>query len=192
MATGIVCRGYTGTVRMSEFLQQVAIGDDYLQLSLWQRTDAEALYQLIRDNRAHLRPWLGWIGELSDPAACEEYIRQLQQAFIARRSFPCAVTYGGELMGFCGLDRINRFQNKGRIGYWLTHSHQGKGLMMAACRMLLTHSFEVLELDLVECLVAEDNQRSRALCERLGLLLQAERLEENLRCYYMKREDYRD
>ena len=175
---------------MSEPLRQIAVGDDYLQLFLWHRSYAEPLYQLIRDNRAHLRPWLGWISELSDPAACEEYIRQLQQAFIARRSFACAVIYGGELIGFCGLDRINRFQNKGRIGYWLSHSHQGRGLMMAACRLLLTHSFEVLGLDLVECLVAEDNQRSRALCERLGLLLHAERVEEDLCCYYMKREDY--
>ena len=173
-------------------LRSLYLGEKPLQLSHWRIAYADELYQLIEKNRDALKPWLGWVSELSDPFASECYIRQLQHAFIAHRAFPCALHYGGELAGFCGLDRINRFLCRGRMGYWLGQDFQGKGLMTAAGGMLLSLAFGELGLAEVECLVDESNLRSRAVCQRLGLALQAHKVDDELLCYRITKDEYVD
>jgi Acetyltransferases, including N-acetylases of ribosomal proteins len=174
----------------SSCLHSLSLGEKELRLSHWRLAYADELYQLISKDREYLRPWLGWISEIADPFESECYIRQLQHAFIEHRAFPCALHYGGQLAGFCGLDRINRFQRRGRMGYWLGHEHQGKGLMTAAGLMLLELGFGELALAEIECLVDESNLRSRAVCERLGLVLQESRVDDELLCYRITKDNY--
>ena len=173
-------------------LRSLYLDEKQLLLSHWRIAYADELYQLICRNREYLKPWLGWISEIANPFDSECYIRQLQHAFIEHRAFPCALHYGEQLVGFCGLDRINRFLGRGRMGYWLGENFQGNGLMTAAGGMLLSLAFDELGLAEVECLVDESNLRSRAVCQRLGLALQAHKVDDELLCYRITKDEYVD
>jgi ribosomal-protein-serine acetyltransferase len=58
------------------------------------------------------------------------------------------------------------------MGYWLDAAHQGKGIMTAACREMIKHAFQELDLHRVVIACATENLRSRAIPERLGFKLE--------------------
>ena len=58
------------------------------------------------------------------------------------------------------------------IGCWLEPAAEGRGLITAACRMLLTYAFEERHLHRAEWRCRADNARSSAVAERLGMTLE--------------------
>ena len=58
------------------------------------------------------------------------------------------------------------------IGCWLEPAAEGRGLITAACRMLLTYAFTERGLHRAEWRCRADNVRSSAVAERLGMTLE--------------------
>jgi len=58
------------------------------------------------------------------------------------------------------------------IGCWLEPAAEGRGLITAACRMLLSYAFEERGLHRAEWRCRADNARSSAVAERLGMTLE--------------------
>ena len=58
------------------------------------------------------------------------------------------------------------------IGCWLEPAAEGRGLITAACRMLLTYAFDERQLHRAEWRCRADNVRSSAVAERLGMTLE--------------------
>ena len=58
------------------------------------------------------------------------------------------------------------------IGCWLEPAAEGRGLITAACRMLLTYAFEERNLHRAEWRCRADNARSSAVAARLGMTLE--------------------
>lgn len=78
-----------------------------------------------------------------------------------------AILSHGVLTGVIGSHR-RRPTSTVEIGYWLGDGFQGRGVMTAACRALVTHLFAVVGVHRVEIRAAVGNVRSRAVAERLG------------------------
>ncbi|HXF73329.1 MAG TPA: GNAT family protein [Actinomycetota bacterium] len=124
--------------------------------------DAEALYRVVDAERARLGEWLAWV-ELIRSAADE-------RAWIARTEDPLerlGIFVGGRPVGGIGLHR-DPFGVWGEIGYWIASTHEGRGLVTAACRRLIDHGFRELGLHRIEIQAASGNERSRRVAERLG------------------------
>ena len=58
------------------------------------------------------------------------------------------------------------------IGCWLEPAAEGRGLITAACRMLLAYAFDERHLHRAEWRCRADNVRSSAVAERLGMTLE--------------------
>jgi ribosomal-protein-serine acetyltransferase len=69
------------------------------------------------------------------------------------------------VIGTHKLDLLNR---SGEVGYWLGKSFQGKGIMTAACRAVVTHLLNNLDLNRVTIHCAKANDKSSAIPRRLG------------------------
>ena len=54
------------------------------------------------------------------------------------------------------------------LGYWIGEAYQGRGLVTASCRALITHAFDEARLNRVEIRCAVENRKSRAIPARLG------------------------
>jgi ribosomal-protein-serine acetyltransferase len=69
------------------------------------------------------------------------------------------------VVGHYGIDWQNRSIT---LAYWLREEDQGKGFTTAACRVLVDHVFVELGLNWVGIACVVENERSRAVPERLG------------------------
>jgi len=54
------------------------------------------------------------------------------------------------------------------MGYWISSSHQGKGIVSNSCDRLIEYAFTDLGLKRVVMNIVEDNIRSRRVAERIG------------------------
>jgi ribosomal-protein-serine acetyltransferase len=151
-------------------------------LRLLDESDADELYRLIDENRAHLAPWLPWASGHTREAT-REFIRLTRRQAAANDGFQAALVCEGEIVGVAGFLSVNWPHGSTTIGYWLSERHQGRGLMTGAVRALVEHAFGEWDLHRVEIRAATENVRSRRIPERLGfreegVLREAERIGE--------------
>lgn len=130
--------------------------------------DAQPLFELIDQNRAHLRQWLPWLDTTRTVEDELAFIYNMYLQFQERKGFTCAIWYKGRPAGTIGCHSIDWQERKVEIGYLLGAQFQGKGLMTKVCRQMVTHAFEQMQLNRVEIRCAVENTRSRAIPLRLG------------------------
>lgn len=79
-----------------------------------------------------------------------------------------AITYkdSDDLIGTICLWNFSKEQSKGEVGYELSPIFQGKGIMQEALRAVLEFGFEDLNLQNIEGIVNEKNEKSIQLLEK--------------------------
>lgn len=131
--------------------------------------DAEVFLPIFLRNYERLSRWFRWepgIRGLGDVrAGFAEWIEE--GASIGGKSFVLEV--GGEAAGLLFYSDWSRRDNQIEMGYWLDGGYEGRGLATRACRALLRHAFEKLDMNRVDITAGVENTRSRALAERLGM-----------------------
>lgn len=157
--------------------------DETISLELLESRYTEELFQLTDENRDFLGRWLPWVDAVHEPDDTAKFINESQQQWKDNLGFQAAILFEGRLAGVIGHHNIDWTNQKTSLGYWLGKSYQGQGIITKCCRSIVTHAFEELNLHRVEIHCAADNDRSRAVPERLGFreeatLRQAARLNE--------------
>ncbi len=87
-----------------------------------------------------------------------------------RVSLGMTIRHKGLLCGAIGLHRIDRIHHNTSLGYWIDEAHEGKGIVTAACRAILTEGFSTFGLHRIEIRCATWNHRSSAVPRRLGFI----------------------
>ncbi len=145
--------------------------DDDVFLRLHQERNADELYRLVDENRAHLRPWFAWVDATTSVANTREFVRETLIKLAQGKMYGFEILYEGALVGAIDV----RVENPAtaEIGYWLAEKAQGGGIVSRAVRVLMRFSFADLGVDVVVIRCAKDNVRSLAIPERLGFTLTA-------------------
>ena len=136
------------------------------ELRMLEPRNADELFALIDANRARLRQWLPWVDNTRKVEDSRLFIMQGLERFEQNGCLDAGIWYKSRLAGVIGL--MVHSDGKSDIGYWLGEEFEGKGLVTIACRALLRHVFEDLELNRVEIKVATGNTRSHSIPRRLG------------------------
>lgn len=135
--------------------------------------DAAALTALVQSNRDFLAPW--------EPDRGEDYFTQAEQlrlieaalaAHAAGTTHPRVVLdEGGAVVGRINLNNIVRgpFQSAS-VGYWLSQSVRGRGLMARAVEEIVQIAFTELGLHRLEAGTIPENLRSQAVLQRAGFV----------------------
>jgi ribosomal-protein-serine acetyltransferase len=142
--------------------------DDHAELRLLEERHAAELCAMTRQNWDYFREWMPNFADDYTLAESTDFIRQCLERFIASREIPAGIWDAGALVGVIALRSIDLANRNASIGYYLSASHQGRGLVTRACRILLDYAFGELQLNRVDILCAPGNKRSRAIPERLG------------------------
>jgi ribosomal-protein-serine acetyltransferase len=147
--------------------------DRQIELRVLQMRDAEFLFELIDENRDHLKEWLPWVYGSQSVEDTEEFIRRSLTRFSKNSSFVSGIWYDRELVGCIDLHEIDWFNRETSIGYWISATAQGQGIMTRSCQGLVDYAFGNLKLDRLEIHAAVTNHKSRAIPERLGFRREA-------------------
>lgn len=74
-----------------------------------------------------------------------------------------------QLIGWCGLDHLDRTRSNPVLFYLLKADYWGKGLATEAARAVLGYGFGELDLDRIDGAAALENIASKRVMEKIGM-----------------------
>jgi ribosomal-protein-serine acetyltransferase len=144
--------------------------DNEIEIELLQQQHKEELFDLIDDNREHLRKWLLWVDKRKSVQDFEPIIPIWITNYANNNGFDAGIRYNGTLVGMIGLHFIDWKNKTTSIGYFISEKAQGKGIVTRSVGALVNYLFEEMDLNRIEVEVAVNNRKSIAIPERLGFI----------------------
>lgn len=149
--------------------------------------DAAALFHTIEANRAHLRRWLTWVDSTRQEAHSLSFILNARQQQQEQRSLALGIFRQGQLIGGIGMQDWDHSLRKASIGFWLSKTAEGQGIIQQCAPVFIRFLFENLDLNKVEIHYLPGNSRSAKAALQLGF-----RTEGLLRDSFLMHGSYHD
>lgn len=132
--------------------------------------DAKSLLAAVSASRAELVYWLPWCKPDYALTDAEAWIAFASEACATGREFPLGVfdAASGQVIGGTGVNRIDRTERTGNIGYWVSTPWCGRGVARCAAREAAALGFGELRLSRLEILTLTHNIASQRVAESLG------------------------
>jgi ribosomal-protein-serine acetyltransferase len=145
---------------------------DGAELRILQARHAEEFLAFVAANRAYLGEYLGWALDMQTVEDARDFIQRGLTRF-AEDGLPwVGIWQDGEMVGGLLFFPLSRQIRATEIGYWLGEQATGRGFMTRAARVMLGFAFDELGVNRVALQAEVGNQRSRAVAERLGFILE--------------------
>ncbi len=135
--------------------------------------DAVELFALVDCNRQHLRQWLAFLDATTSVERILPFLHDCENGRKNGTSCRFALIVDGAIGGAIGLEDISIQNRRAKIGYWLSKTLEGQGIVTDAVCAILKFGFEDRGLNLIEIRAASGNAKSRAIAERVGMRLDA-------------------
>ena len=132
--------------------------------------DVGDIFAEVERSREHLRDWMWWVDETTDPGDILEFVERSLKQDSDGDGCQRTIRFEGRLVGMIGLVNVVQRSRKSEIGYWIGRSFQGRGIVTRSVRALTTHLFSEMGMHRIEIQAGEKNLRSCAVAERLGFV----------------------
>jgi len=157
------------TLAIDRMLDGVELVTARLRLRQWHDADLEPWLALNRDPEV-----MTYFPALLDRDHARAIMTKIQSSIDDHGYglWAVEVVGGARFIGFCGIRDIPfgaAFTPAVEIGWRLARDHWGKGYATEAARASLAYGFDTLGLPEIVAMVVPANQRSIAVCERLGM-----------------------
>jgi ribosomal-protein-serine acetyltransferase len=131
--------------------------------------DVDDLFAAGRESIGDVYPWLPWCHPDYALEEARAFVERQVAAFAQGEEYQFAI-FGpsGRYAGGCGLNHLDLGQRRANLGYWVRSSEMGKGVAVAAVRLLAAWAFENTSLERLEIVAAVDNTRSQRVAEKAG------------------------
>lgn len=153
--------------------------NEHIKLELTAAHQCTALFRAIDKNRTHLSHFLSWVDLMQTETDSAAYLSLCENLQKEGKEISFMIFYQNHLVGRIGIHYINQQNKQGAIGYWLTEDAQGKGIIINACKTVISYGFNELGLNRIELKAATGNLKSQSVAQKLnfkkeGILRQAE------------------
>jgi RimJ/RimL family protein N-acetyltransferase len=134
--------------------------------------DAEQFHQAAVESFEGLHKWYG--GAVAQPGVTLDQVRASIQECLATFDQHSFIQYGafdaatGKFVGVGNFHHLDWTVPKGRIGYWIRKSEEGKGYATEIANVLTRYAFDRLALKRLEIRASTDNKGSAAIAKKLG------------------------
>lgn len=142
-----------------------------LEIRPWRPDEAPRLFDLL--SRMEIVRWLSPSNLMTDPSQASERIERWAAEFAAEAPFgrwAAVERSSGIAAGTVMMKPLPDGDGEVELGWYLHPDSQGKGLASEAARALLEIGFGH-GLDEIWAVMYPDNERSAAVCRRLGMRL---------------------
>lgn len=146
--------------------------DNDLLLRTYQPDDAAGLFQVVNENRAHLRTWLQWVDSTQKQDHSLQFIQYSIVQQNAQEALSLGIFHHTRIIGGIGMHHWDQRLKKAQMGYWISKAHEGQGIMTRCCTRFLDFLFDKLQLNKVELHFVPQNLRSAAIAKRLGFTVE--------------------
>jgi ribosomal-protein-serine acetyltransferase len=133
-------------------------------------------FAVVDRERDRLREWLPWVDQTTSVKDTRRYYESVERLDSAGDGVHAVIRLNDVLVGHADL-RLNPPHPNGEVGYWLSESAVGRGLMTRVVAELLDIGFRDFGLHRIQLQAATENTRSRAVAERLGMVYEGLRRE---------------
>jgi len=133
-------------------------------------TFTEELFETVYESRNELIRFVSWYYPEYSMEDSRRWLQARERERFDGRSYDFAITGAGngDLVGGCGIDRIQSRDCQGNLYYWVRTSQTKKGIATAAARALASFGLGPLHLIRLELIVAEANFAGQAVAEKIG------------------------
>ena len=143
-------------------------------------SDADVILYLRSDetvNRFIERPESSQTKSLDDAL---KFVKRIDDGLDNGSFISWGITMTGDtaIVGTICLWNFSKDRKEAEVGYDLNPLFQGKGIMSEALRSVLFFGFDVLNLNKVVAFTQNNNEPSKKMLERNGLVLMADRKDE--------------
>lgn len=125
--------------------------------------DAPAISAAVRSSLAELEPWMPWATSAYGDAAARAWI---SGALGDVHRFVMMVD--GEVVGSCGLNKLDDLNRSANLGYWVRSDRAGNGYATTATELVAEYGFAVAQLHRMEVIMSVRNEASRRVAEKAG------------------------
>lgn len=151
------------------YIPDVIPVDNEIELRIATESDAATLFQLVEENREHLRAWLPWLDETTSIQDEIEFIHgQLIRHQKTDGSLFLICYQGRTIVGTLSVNQVDHGNQTGWIGYWLDRGHTGKGIMTRAVGAIVDVLLVSCGFNRVVIEIGVGNSASMAIPLRLG------------------------
>ena len=136
--------------------------------------DTDDMYEYAKC--AEVTKYLTWSPH-PDKACTLEYLTYLQNRYKTGDFFDWAVVCkdNGKMIGTCGFTRFFFAHNGAEIGYVLNQAYHGKGIATEIVGRVIRYGFENLALERIEGKFMIENEASRRVMEKNGMVFEGVR-----------------
>ncbi|MBE0640835.1 MAG: GNAT family N-acetyltransferase [Bacteroidales bacterium] len=131
-------------------------------------SDADEIFKIIDTQREYLGRWLPFVGNTHSVEDTRTFIRSLVEAPEGQGEPVFVIRFDGALAGLVGFKGSDRFNRRTEIGYWLSESFQGRGIMTSSVKALLRYAFGEMGMNRVQIRCGAGNLPSIGIPQRLG------------------------
>jgi ribosomal-protein-serine acetyltransferase len=130
----------------------------------------EALFEAVDESRNELIRFLSWCSPEYSMEDARRWLQSRERERFEGRSYDFAITdaENGELIGGCGIDRIQSKNRLGNLYYWVRTSRTKNGAATAAAAAIASFGLTTLHLVRIEIVVAETNFVGQSVAEKIG------------------------
>ncbi|RPD38433.1 GNAT family N-acetyltransferase [Chitinophaga barathri] len=142
--------------------------NDTIILRQLQPENAPSLFQLISRSRKTLRKYLPWVDYNTTEDHSLRFIELMKRKAEEQDAIAFGMWYNDVLCGVIDLHDWDHALQRAEIGYWITTDMQGKGIVTASCKTLISYAFAALRLNKVEIRFVLQNEKSAQIPIKLG------------------------
>jgi ribosomal-protein-serine acetyltransferase len=137
---------------------------DGLTLRPPQIDDVPAVVAAVRSSLRELSPWMPW----ATSTYGEDEARTWMSGALGDVHPFVMIDADDELVGSCGLNKVDEFNRSANLGYWVRSDRSGRGHATTATELLKEYGFAIAGLHRMEVIMSVRNHASRRVAEKSG------------------------
>ena len=146
------------------------IVDNKIKLRQLIQEDAADIFAAINSQREYLGKWLPFVEQTKSVFDTQSFVDSIIDLPKDKREYTFTIRIDGSLAGLIGFKSTDRANRKTEIGYWLSESFQGRGIITKSVKRLCEFAFQELNMNRIQIKCAVGNSASIAVPERLGFM----------------------
>lgn len=131
-------------------------------------SNALEMFAVLDAHRDELREWLPWVDAMRSLMDVKRYSQFAERRLAQGEAFDFAIREDRRIVGGVGIHSVDQIGRHGELGYFLVPPARGRGILHLAAGILTGAAFTAFGLHRLEIRCVRENERGRAVAERLG------------------------